>query len=82
MTDDELARLCDDALRRGLPASLTALIRQMLERGEHPAAVLAACHKAGATRDTFTGLAIEAEIAAVMNEINARRNRDKMSGST
>jgi hypothetical protein len=74
MTDDELIRLCDDVLRQRLSASLTALIRRLLERGEHPAAVLAACQKAGATPDTFTGLAIMAEIATAMNEINARRN--------
>lgn len=74
MTNDELTRFCDATLRKGLSATLTALIRRLLERGEHPADVLAACRKAGASRRTLTGLAIEAEIAAVSNELRARRN--------
>jgi len=57
-----------------LPAGLAATIRRLLEAGEPPAAVLDACRQAGATQDTFTGLAVEAEVEAVAAEIRARLN--------
>lgn len=76
MINDELTRLCDATLRKGLPASLTALIRRLLERGEHPADIMAFCRRAGVTMkgSPLMTLAIEAEIAAVSNELRARRN--------
>lgn len=70
----ELERACDAALRSGLPAGLATAIRELLEHGASPQAVLEACHKAGATRGTLTGLAAEVEIEAVAAELRARQN--------
>lgn len=74
MKSSELQRLCDGALRRNLPANVTARIRRLLESGHSAKAVLALYRKAGATRKTLTGLAIEAEIEAIAAEIKTRRN--------
>lgn len=70
----ELERACNKVLRSQLPAGLVGMIRTLLERGEHPKKVLYFCRQAGATRDTMTGLAVEAEIDAVLAEIQSRKN--------
>lgn len=70
----DLEREAEAVLRGRLPAPLCATIRRLLERGAHPADVLAACVRAGATEGTMTRLAIEREIAAVVNELRCRRN--------
>jgi hypothetical protein len=70
----ELERACDAVLRGALPAGLAVVIRRLLERGESAEAVLEACRRAGATRGTMTGLAVEAEIEAVAAELKTRQN--------
>jgi hypothetical protein len=71
---EEFSRACDAVLRSTLFAPLAAAIRRMLEAGETPETVLALFEKAGATRATVVGLAVEAEVEAVAAEIRARRN--------
>lgn len=74
MSDDNLQRQCENALREGLSSGLVVEIRRLLEAGHAPADVLAGCRRAGVTTDTLTGLGVEAEIEAVAAEIQARRN--------
>jgi chaperone required for assembly of F1-ATPase len=74
MSLKDLERLCDGVLRKNLPAEITGRIRRLLESGHSPRTILALYRKAGATRKTLAGLAVEAEIAAVAAEIKARRN--------
>lgn len=74
MSDDNLQRQCENALREGLSSGLVVEIRRLLEAGHAPSDVLAGCRLAGATTDTLTRLGVEAEIEAVAAEIQARRN--------
>lgn len=74
MSDFDLERVCDKVLRDNLPAGLAASIRRLLEHGETPAAVLAHTRQAGARENSLTDLAIQAEIAVVMAEIQGRKN--------
>lgn len=70
----ELDLLCQNVLRKNLPASIAAGIRRLLESGHSARSVLSLYRRAGATRRTMTGLAIEAEIDAVAAELKARKN--------
>jgi len=75
MAEGESKPICDEILRRYLPNKLRRLIHRLLERGEHPATVLATCRQAAEHHYSILLLAVEHEIANTLNKIHSQENK-------
>ena len=65
----ELEQACDDTLRSFVSPQLKVSLRRLLAEGHTKNEVLRLVRSYGATRRTFTGLAIEAEVEAILRDM-------------